>query len=599
VQYRPPNWWADLRPYMGWLISLFGSLLIIIGLLLNGIRLRHRSEAALRLSAQNYLALFNSSTDAILVRDAVSHAIVEVNPRFCSLYGYSAAEALTLSAAQISAEESPHTGAGTVRLHKAQTEGPQFFEWRSRRKDGSLFWSEVSLTAFDLPEGRRLISTVRDISDRKQLQTQAQAFHHQVTQIYQNLPVAVFVIDAAHRVTFWNEQMSRLTGVASADIIGSTQTWRGIYPAARPCLVDVVVDGLPASELERLYGDSVRASAEVAGALEGEACFPPLGQRPEVWLRFCAAPLFDEGGRVVGAIETMFDVSALKNSQHSLLELNQQLETRVEARSRELKLAMDQLLQSEKLAALGSLVAGVAHELNTPIGNVLAAASTLNEVAVSFGKELLSGTARRSTVQAKTEQLRQAGELIERNAARAAKLISDFKQAAVDQTSSRRREFDLLKLVTDTLAMLAPGLRHHRHLIQLDIEPGIWLDSYPGPLEMIIGNLLDNSLRHGFAGRSRGLVSIQARADLSHVQLRFSDDGCGIEVAALSHVFEPFYTSRLGQGGSGLGLYIVYNLVTSILQGSIEVSNQSPAGCCFEIKIPRRGGIATARSATP
>ncbi len=587
VLNRPANWWTDLRPYLGWLISLFGSLLVIIALLINGIRLRHRSEQALRQSTQNYLALFNSSSDAILVRDGKSLAIIDVNPRFCSLYGYSQAEALALQAGQISAEADLYTQAMLAqRIGKARVEGPQFFEWRSRRKDGSVFWSEVSLTAFKHAEGERIVSTVRDISDRKQLQTQAQAFQHQVTEIFQSLPVAVFVIDAEHRVTFWNEQMTHLTGIAGKDIIGSHEAWRGIYPSARPCLVDAVVDGTDAVTLTQLYGDQIRSSSEVHGALEGQACFPAQGERPALWLRFCAAPLRDEAGQVIGAIETVIDVTALKRSEESLLSLNQQLEARVEARSQALEIAMQQLLQADKMAALGSVVAGVAQELNTPLGNVLTAASTLADGSITFGQELLGGRLRRSEVQARVDQLHDGSLLIERNAKRAAKLVEDFKQIAVDQSSMRRREFALLDLVNDTLSMLSASHLLAKAQIQLEIDPAIHLHSFPGPLEQIFSHLLTNSIKHGFEAQAQGHISIKAQAAGSAVVISYADDGCGIATAALKHLFEPFYTTRFGQGGSGLGLYIVYNLVTSALGGSIEVSSTPGHGCRFDLHLP-------------
>lgn len=569
------------------MVSLFGSLLVIIALLINGIRLRHRSEQALRQSTQNYLALFNSSSDAIIVRDGKSTAIVEVNPRFCSLYGYSPSEALKLNANQLSDEANLYTEAMLMqRVELARLEGPQFFEWRSRRKDGSAFWSEVSLTVFQQPEGERIVSTVRDISDRKQLETQAQAFRHQVTQIYQNLPVAVFVIDAQHRITFWNEQMTRLTGVPAKEMIGNHEAWRGVYPTARPCLVDAVVDGLDTEALTQLYGDQVRRSDEVNGALEGEAYIPALADRPAAWLRFCAAPLRDEGGRVTGAIETVIDVTALKRTQESLLTLNQQLEARVAARSHELEMAMQQLVQADKMAALGSLVAGVAHELNTPLGNLLTAATTITEVSTAFGLELLGGRPRRAEVKARLEQLQQAGHLIERNTQRAAKLVEDFKQITVDQSSRRQREFALLDLVNDTLSMMSSSHLLDKAQLQLEIAPTIRLHSFPGPLEQVLSHLLTNSVKHGFEAQALGHITIQADIEESAVLISYADDGCGIAPAALKHLFEPFYTTRFGQGGSGLGLYIVYNLVTNVLGGSIAVSSAPGRGCRFDLRLP-------------
>jgi len=582
-----PDRWAGLHDYWGGLASLFGSLLLIIGLLAHDRRARKRVTEALRQSASNYLALFNTSSEGILVRDGADLRILEVNPSFCSLFGYTPDEALHLKPGQLCSGVPPYTADEiNRRLRLAMSEGPQSFAWQSLRKDGSLFWSEVSITCYRQGDHQRIVSTTRNVSARKQLEAQSQAFQSLVTQIFQNLPVAVFAVDTAHRVTFWNEEIHRLTGLTAAQMIGSTEIWRGMYQQPRRVLVNAVVDGLKAQDLAELYGGQVRDSDLVPGALDGEGRIPANERQPERWLRFCAAPLRDAEGRLIGAIETIIDLTDLKQAQQQLEQLNQQLEQRVEARTRELQQAMGQLLQSEKLAALGSLVAGVAHELNTPIGNALSSASTLTAVAQDLALDLRSGAARRSEVLAKIEQLHQAGDLVQRNAERAAKLISEFKLVAVDQTSMRRREFELLDLVQDTLAMLAPTLRLAPHRTVLDIAPDIRMDSYPGALEQIITNLVANALQHGFADGVHGTLSFTARLDAQTVVLRVADDGRGIDAETCTHVFEPFFTTALGRGGSGLGLYVVYNLATGALGGNIQLSSQLGAGCCFELRLP-------------
>ena len=241
----------------------------------------------------------------------------------------------------------------------------------------------------------------------------------------------------------------------------------------------------------------------------------------------------------------------------------------------------------DELAALGSLVAGMAHELNTPIGNVLAVASTLTEDAASFSQKLLSGSARRGDVEKGALRLQEASVLIERNATRAAKLISDFKEVAVDQTSSRRRLFPLLEVMQEILHTTQPLFKGKGHTVTLDIPPDLELDSYPGPLEQIMTNLLTNSVHHAFAADGAGDMVIRAESQGEQILLHYRDNGCGIPPANLAHIFEPFYTTKLGKGGSGLGMYLVYNLVSNVLGGRIQVQSPPGEGTWVDITIPR------------
>jgi PAS domain S-box-containing protein len=580
LQGVPANPWDDLRPYAGWLAALIGSLLAIISLLLYGMRTRQVVANTLRQSEKNYRDLFTHSPDAILVQALPDGHTLEVNPRFVDMLGYSETEALHLSAAELRCRA--EAGADAAEPETVLGNG----EVRLQRKDGQALWAEVSSTELEVGATRRRVVTLRDISDRKHAETLAREMEHTIRQIYENLPIAVFAIDAQHRVTFWNRQMTRMTGIAASEVVGSTDSWRGIYPDKRPCLLDVLVDGSPPETLKRLYGDGLRASTQIPGALEGEGYFTNRDQTRGMWGRFCAAPLRNAEGAITGAIETMIDITPLKRIQTDLEELNRDLEARVEARNAELQRAMGQLMQSEKLAALGSLVAGVAHELNTPIGNVLSVSSALTEEVSGFTHKLLSGNAKRSDVDRSAQRLLEASALIERNATRAAKLISNFKDVAVDQASSRRRQFALREVVDEILHTAQPLFKGTTHQVCVTIPPDIALDSFPGPLEQVLINLLTNSVTHGFEGRSDGHIAIRAEQKDSRVELRYEDDGCGIPAHSLPHVFEPFYTTKLGRGGSGLGMYLVYNLVSNVLGGSIRVQSTPGEGTWIDITLP-------------
>ncbi|WP_051304751.1 ATP-binding protein [Chitinilyticum litopenaei] len=281
------------------------------------------------------------------------------------------------------------------------------------------------------------------------------------------------------------------------------------------------------------------------------------------------------------------DQQSIQQLNTELQQANAELERRVASRTAELQQAMNQLVQTEKLAALGSLVAGVAHELNTPLGISLTTATTFGDAAKTLRRKLNEGGIKRSELDDFLNQTCEAASLLEHNAWRAAEMIGNFKQVAVDTASDLRRRFDLATTVGEVLFAIGPRFKHTRHQIHTDIAQGIELDSYPGALEQVLANLINNALIHGFAGKSAGEIRIGASADEQQVQLVFSDDGCGIPAHLQKKVFEPFFTTRFGQGGSGLGLYLVYTLVCGRLAGQIELLSEEGHGARFIITLPR------------
>lgn len=278
--------------------------------------------------------------------------------------------------------------------------------------------------------------------------------------------------------------------------------------------------------------------------------------------------------------------ATLARAYSELARLNESLEARVAERSAELKKAMNQLMQSEKLAALGSLVAGIAHELNTPIGLVVTASSSIGDSAHQLLRMVEENRVSRSALQHFLEDIEHGMALIERNSLRAGQLVSDFKQVAVDQTSMRHREFVLDELIIDTLHTLGPLFKHNAHRLETDLQAEVQCASYPGALEQILTNLIQNALLHGFVNQAEGLIRIVAREQGGVIRLDVSDNGCGIPPQNLSHLFDPFFTTRLGEGGSGLGLYIVHNLATGLLGGQIEAENGLDGGACFHLSFP-------------
>lgn len=252
-----------------------------------------------------------------------------------------------------------------------------------------------------------------------------------------------------------------------------------------------------------------------------------------------------------------------------------------------LKLAQANLITSEKMASLGALVAGVAHELNTPIGNSLLTATALGDRVADFERQLSgAGGVKRSALVAHLADAGKACAIIAASLARAADLITSFKQVAVDQSSGQRRPFLLEEVVRDVLATFAVQLRQAGCAVEVDVEPGLELLSYPGSVGQVLSNLLNNALLHGFDG-SGGTVTIHARRQGEReAVLRFADNGKGMSERTLRQVFDPFFTTRLGQGGSGLGMHIVYNIVSNVLHGRIDLQSAPGQGTSVTLTLP-------------
>ncbi|MGZ3183337.1 MAG: CHASE domain-containing protein [Telluria sp.] len=286
-------------------------------------------------------------------------------------------------------------------------------------------------------------------------------------------------------------------------------------------------------------------------------------------------------------------VDARHGLEHSLAQLEEQ-KANVEAAQEDLaqvlhtlKQAQTNLITSEKMASLGSLVAGIAHELNTPIGNSLLTATALADMVARFQKQYEAGGIKRSELESHLQDAKTACDIMSASLRRAADLITSFKQVAVDQTSDKRRKFDLCDVVRDTVATFAAQLRRANCEVKVEVESPLLLDSYPGSVGQVLSNLINNAMLHAFEGRSHGVITITGRGlGETEAELVFRDDGVGMTPKILHQVFDPFFTTKMGQGGSGLGMNIVYNIVTTMLGGHIEVASTPGEGTAITMRLP-------------
>lgn len=302
-------------------------------------------------------------------------------------------------------------------------------------------------------------------------------------------------------------------------------------------------------------------------------------------------------GEPLGFLGVARDITAQREAEDRWRQLNAELESRVAARTAELsealddlRQAQDELLRTEKMAALGSLVAGVAHELNTPLGNCLTTASTLEERTRETRREFDASNLRRSALEAYLQDAATAAELLLRGLGTANELVTHFKQLSVDQASAQRRAFRLSAVIADVLSIMKARWKSTPYQIEtaLDLLDDD-MDSYPGPLSQVLTNLLLNALLHAFEGRDHGVLRIEACA-LEHqfIELCVQDDGVGMSEEVRRRAFDPFFTTKMGRGGTGLGLNIVYNIVTGILGGEVELHSEAGRGCRFVFRLPRQ-----------
>jgi len=250
------------------------------------------------------------------------------------------------------------------------------------------------------------------------------------------------------------------------------------------------------------------------------------------------------------------------------------------------KRAENQMLQSEKMAALGNMVAGVAHEISTPLGVGLLSASYLMDSTKEYTDSIASGEVIRSEFEKYTKDAVEASSLIITNLTRAADLLNSFKQVAVDQVDDYQRIFDLKDSIDKILISLHPKYKRTSHTIRVNCPENLKIKSYPGAISQIITNLVMNSLVHGFNGIEHGVITIDVTIEDDTLFFSYLDNGVGMDNENLKRIFDPFFTTNRKQGGTGLGMHIVYSLVVKTLKGEIACTSQTGNGISFLLKIP-------------
>jgi len=299
----------------------------------------------------------------------------------------------------------------------------------------------------------------------------------------------------------------------------------------------------------------------------------------------------DEVGAMARAVEVFRQNAIAKRETEDALRSSKE---KAEGALLELRAAQQNLIDAERLAALGGLVAGVAHEVNNPIGISLTVASSFARRSEMFEAELNSnGQLRRSQLDEFVRSSRDAAQQLVANLHRAGELIQSFKQVAVDRSHAERRQFDLSESTDQIIASLRPVLKKAAIAVEVEVPEGLLIDGYPGSYGQILTNLFLNAATHAFAGGRSGTISISAKPrGPEDVEIIFADNGAGMTPEVQRQAFDPFFTTRRNDGGTGLGLHIVYNLVTQQLGGRMMLDSRLGQGTTFRIMMPKtaKGG---------
>ena len=271
-----------------------------------------------------------------------------------------------------------------------------------------------------------------------------------------------------------------------------------------------------------------------------------------------------------------------ENLQEAIDELHQTLEY--------LRNTQSQLIESEKLSSLGGMVAGVAHEINTPIGLCITTHSFIKDLFKDMNKRFEDGSISKNNFSDFMISMEESVDILSKNLQRAAKLVKSFKHISEDQAGEALRKFNLEEYLQEILSTLHPKLKMTQHIVNMRCSADIEINGYPGALSQVITNLIMNSLLHGFEDMKVGTITIEVDRRGDKIEILYADDGKGLSNEAKAKIFEPFYTTKRGYGGTGLGMHLVYNLINQTLQGSIQLQEASK-GCAFIITMPTQISI--------
>jgi two-component system NtrC family sensor kinase len=458
----------------------------------------------------------------------------------------------------------------------------------------------------------------------------------ELSQFLDSNPVPTFVINNDHVITHWNKACEHILGYSSASMVQTKRQWAPFYRSKRPVLADLIIGDDAANRINEFYNQKFKESQLIRGAYEADDFFPNLGESG-LWIHFTAAPLYNSQGEIVGAIESLEDITERREAENALRQAHDNLENLVKKRTAQLadannKLeadirqretiecelirrnteltelnvqlskAQEQLLQSEKLASIGQLAAGVAHEINNPVGYIFSNFGTLeNYLDLLF--QMLSAyeeAEQHIAPAAMADQLKQTREKIEldflkedipvlmqqskEGIARVRKIVQDLKDFSRIDNNQEWQWADLHQGIDSTLNIVNNEVKYKADVIR-DYGSIPEIECLPSQINQVIMNLVVNA-SHAI-GNERGTIAIRTWAADESVNLEVSDTGSGIPKELVSRIFDPFFTTKPIGKGTGLGLSLSYGIVKKH-NGQIRVSSEPGKGSTFTITLPIR-----------
>ncbi len=500
---------------------------------------------------------------------------------------------------------------------------------------GNPCWVEQTLGLLPVDGQPALLDTYADLTGQRKAEAHQAYIRQMLAQIIDGNPVPTLVLNARHEITHWNRALEQVSGLAASQMVGTRSQWMPFYPTARPILADLLIDGANDAQVRSLYEDRFRRSEVVPDAWEAEGFFPSAGSQG-MWFVFTASPLRDGQGRMVGAIETLVDVTRRKLSELALQQAHDALEQQVQERTAQLAAANDQLaqdveqrrqaelqliernaalerlneqltqaqqklLQSEKLASIGQLAAGVAHEINNPIGYVHSNIGSLERYIEDLFKvlesyeQLIRGSNHQATSDLETirrdsdvEFLKEDIPALVRESkegiTRVKKIVQDLKDFSHVDSNDEWQWANLHKGLDSTLNIVGNEIKYKADVVKEYGElPEV--ECMPSQLNQVFMNLLVNAA-HAI-GPERGTITLRTGTDGTHVWVDVIDTGCGIPEHLHTKIFDPFFTTKPIGKGTGLGLSLSYGIVQAH-GGQLEVQSTAGHGSTFRVVLPIR-----------